>query len=248
MILMLLGLGFLFSGVKWHAWARRCFGLWLILFFIYGTPFLADHFTDTLENAYPVMTEQRLAELDLDEDAPVYIIVLGAGHSPDPRLGFTQMLSESVSMRLIEGVRLYNALPEGRARLVTSASAVHGRLSQAEALKGAAMQLGVPEAHIHTQSTPTNTCEEARAFAAYHGEGAQVIIATAALHQRRAMMLFEQQGVQPFAAPTAFTNKENPDAPPPGFSSYLPRLKNVNQLERVIKEYVGYEWGKRQCG
>lgn len=247
MILMLLGLGFLFSGAKWHAWARRCFGLWLILFFIYGTPFLADHFTDTLENAYPVMTDQRLTELELDDDDPIYIIVLGAGHSPDSRLGFTQMLSESVSMRLIEGVRLYNALPEGQARLVTSASAVHGTLSQAEALKGAAIQLGVPEAHIHTQSTPTNTCEEARAFTADHGEGAQVIIATAALHQRRAMMLFEQQGVRPFAAPTAFVNTRNPDAPPPGLSSYLPRLKNVGQLERVIKEYVGYEWGRRSC-
>ena len=247
MIFMLLGLGFLFLGQKWYVWARRCFALWLMLFFVYGTPFLADHFTDRLENAYPVMNEVRLSALDFQDDDPIYIIVLGAGHSPDPRLGFTQMLGESVSIRLIEGVRLYKALPEGSARLVTSASAVHGTLSQAEALKGAAIQLGVPSHHIETQPSPTNTCEEVRAFVANHGEGARVIIATAALHQRRAMMLFELQGAEPFAAPTGFVNKRNPDAPSPGLSSYLPRPKNVKQLESVIKEYVGYEWGKRRC-
>lgn len=247
MILMLLGLGFLFSGAKWHTWARRCFALWLLLFLVYGTPFLSDYLTDRLENRYPVMDKAQLDELGLSDGNPVYIVVLGAGHSPDPRLGYTQMLGSSVSMRLIEGVRLYHALPEGSATLVTSASAVHGTLSQAEALKGAAAELGVPSHHIKTQPSPTNTCEEARAFVDKHGSGARVIIATSALHQRRAMMLFEQQGARPFAAPTAFANKRNPDAPSPGLRYYLPSRSNVGQLERVIKEYTGYEWGKRRC-
>ncbi|MCH8569052.1 MAG: YdcF family protein [Balneolales bacterium] len=295
--LAIIGLVLLFWGKI--DWAKKVFILLLVLFFVYGTPWLSNSLIDRLENYHPPLTGELLEELQLNnvhrltiesktdlssrseleleseselqqiqsaqafslavEDNGVYqnqdkalhanpirIVVLGAGHSPDPRLAYTQMLGESVSMRLIEGIRLYHALPGSK--LVTSASAVYGELSQAEALRRAAISLGVDEGDISTQDTPRNTCEESRAFAQVHPEGTFVLVSTSALHSRRAVMLFQKQGMDAVAAPAMYVRKINPDRPPRSFHRQLiPRLERVDRLESAIKEIVGYRWDKRTC-
>lgn len=229
----------------WNGYARRALAVFILAWLLYATPFVSGYFTDRLENHYPVLSGEELEQLTpMAEGDSLYIIVLGAGHSPDPRLKPGQMLNRNLTMRLTEAVRLYRELPGSK--LVTSASAVHGTYSQAEALRDAAIGLGVNREDISIQEEPANTCEEARAFVRDHGEGARVIISTSALHQRRAMMLFEQQGASPVAAPAQFINKRYPAR---GFrvSDYVPSIENVTNLDRVMKEYAGYLWNSRRC-
>jgi len=226
-------------------WALYAMGFWGFLFLLYGNPFLAGALVDRLQDYYPVLTSEQIMELRQEAgEQPVHVIVLGAGHTPDPRLKPSQMLTSSVTMRLVEAIRVHRQLPGSR--LVTSASAVHGTYSQAEAVRDAAIALGVDPAAIHIQPDPENTCQEARAFVRDHGPGARVVIATSARHMRRAMMLFEQQGALPVAAPTAYVRKRNPDR---SFDSddWLPSLEHIEDLESVIKEYAGYVWDKRNC-
>ncbi|MEQ8532779.1 MAG: ElyC/SanA/YdcF family protein, partial [Imperialibacter sp.] len=47
-----------------------------------------------------------------------------------------------------------------------------------------------------------NTWEESGEFVGRFGKGTCVVIATDAIHMRRAMMLFKARGLQPIAAPT----------------------------------------------
>lgn len=223
-------------------WARRSFSGLVVLYLIYALPFLSWSLAERMEHRYPVFDMEQVAKLSATEDNPVYIVVLGAGKIADPRLDYNQMLSAAVTMRLMEGIRVHRMIPESY--MVTSASAVHGELSQAEALRQAAIQLGVDASRIYTQDDPTNTCEEAKAFVRDHGVGTRVIIATSALHMRRSMMLFEQFGAEPTAAPTAFRVKRNPDRPF-RVRDYMPSMSNVRLLESTMKENVGYWVGAR---
>ncbi len=175
---------------------------------------------------------------------PVHIIILGSSHTADDRLLPTQMLSDDAAQRVVEALRLYHLLPE--AQLITSASYRYGEYSQAEATRDALISLGVKPEQINTQPGPTSTCDEARAFVRDHGPGTRIIISTSALHMRRAMMVFEQQGASPVAAPAAFIRKQKPEKPfRPG--KLLPSLSNIGELESAINEYAGYVWEKRRC-
>ncbi len=242
-ILLLIVLALLAAGQR--RWGLRALALWVFLFLLYGNPFLAGTLVDRLQDRHPVLTEEGIAELQAEAvDNPVYIIVLGAGHTPDPRLKPSQMLTSSVTMRLVEAIRVHRQLPGSR--LVTSASAVHGTYSQAEALRDAAISLGVEPEAIHIQTDPENTCQEARAFVRDHGAGTRVVVATSARHMNRAMMLFEQQGALPVAAPTSYVRKRNPDRTFDA-EDWLPSLEHIEDLESVIKEFVGYHWDKKRC-
>lgn len=242
-VVLLIVLTLLAAGQR--RWGLRALAVWVFLFLLYGNPFLAGRLADRLQEHHPVLTDERIAAFQqkAGED-PVYIIVLGAGHTPDPRLKPSQMLTSSVTMRLVEGIRVHRQIPGSR--LVTSASAVHGTYSQAEAVRDAAIALGVDPEAIHIQPDPENTCQEARAFVRDHGPGARVVIATSATHMRRAMMLFELQGALPVAAPTSYVRKRNPDRTFDA-GDWLPSLEHIDDLETAIKEYVGYLWDKRSC-
>ena len=174
----------------------------------------------------------------------VYIIILGSSHTPDERLLPTLMLSDNSVQRLVEALRVYWLVPE--ARLITSGRYRYGEYSQAEATRDALISLGVEPGHIHIQPETASTCDEARAFVRDHGPGTRIIISTSALHMRRAMMIFEQVGANPVAAPAAFIRKQKPEDPfRPG--KQLPSLSNIDELESAIKEYVGYVWDQRRC-
>ncbi len=234
----------LFAG--WRRRALQAFAVLFVLWLVYANPFLSGMMVDRLQNSYPVLDGGKLAELQIlaESQEPVFVIVLGSGHTPDARLKPSQMLTELATMRLVEGIRVHRQLPGSR--LVTSASVEYGNYTQAEAMRDAAIALGVDPDDIDIQPDPTTTCEEARAFVRDHGPGARVVVATSATHMRRAMMLFEQQGALPVAAPTAFIRKENPDKPF-SITGWMPSLENIDDLEQAIKEYVGYIWDKRQC-
>lgn len=240
---LIVSVAFLAAGRR--RWGLRVLAVWIVLFLLYANPFLSGRLVDRLENRYPVLTADRIAALQEEAGGdPVHIIVLGAGHVPDPRLQPSQMLEAQVTMRLVEGIRIHRQLPGSR--LVTSASAVHGTYSQAEAVRDAARSLGVDPRAIHMQTDPENTCQEARAFVRDFGPGARVVISTSALHMRRAMMLFEQQGALPVAAPASYVRKRNP-ARAFDPDDWLPSPEHIENLESAFKEYTGYLWDRRNC-
>lgn len=250
---LIFSLGILFLMLGRISWAKKSMVLFLVLFFIYAMPWLPEYMTDRLENTYSTIHDYEINHIvnefiNSDTDN-IYIIVLGAGHSTDPRLSPTSKLSRSVLMRLAEAVRLFKEFDNKilPVQLVTSASGFEGQMTQAAAVAEAAQVFGVPQNRISRLDTPTNTCEEARAFANAFGEGQIVLISTSAIHQRRALMLFEKTGSIPIAAPASFLNPKSPEAPNRWWRTYRPSMRNLNMLKRAIKEFVGYEVGIRTC-
>jgi len=199
------------------------------------------HYPGESEGALTDTSPASASELSPD---PVYIIILGSSHTPDVRLLPTHMLSDNAVQRLVEALRVYRLLPD--AHLITSGRYQHGEYSQAESTRDALISLGVDPGNIHIQPEASSTCDEARTFVRDHGPGARIIISTSALHMRRAMMVFEQQGASPVAAPAAFIRKQKPED---SFrlAKLLPSRGNIGELESAIKEYVGYAWERRRC-
>lgn len=252
-LMLLLGVGIVLLIMNQFIRGRRCLILFLILLFVYGLPWIPEFAADQLENRYPVIDDAALTDItrkfhESGRDS-IFVMVLGAGHSTDPRLGAVQRPGETVMMRLAEAIRLYRELDAAGlpVKLVTSASGHEGQMTQAEAIAQAAAALGVPDNRILRLHEPGNTCEEARAFRTAFGSGQIVLVSSSAIHQRRAVMLFEQTGSRPVAAPALYLNRKSPESPSRWWRRIRPSVRNIDLLERAIKEFTGYQTGLINC-
>lgn len=108
--------------------------------------------------------------------------------------------------------------------------------------------LGVDADAIITQDRSVNTAEEARDNAALLKErgSKRVILVTSAMHMRRAVALFEKQGLEVIPAPTDYSYSDEQWENEITFSwakAYefiVPSIGNIRSLENALKEYLGY--------
>ncbi|HUF67499.1 MAG TPA: ElyC/SanA/YdcF family protein [Longimicrobiales bacterium] len=159
-----------------------------------------------------------------------WILVLGGGAVPDPRLPVTAWLTEASLARLVEGIRLHRAVPGSR--LVVSGAAIDDSVSTAEAMARTAVALGVDLAAIVVEARPRNTAEEADRMAERAG-GRPVVLVTSASHMPRAMMIFERRGLRVIPAPTNYLAPAR-DA---SLRRMVPSASNARKVEGAV-----YEW------
>ncbi len=213
---------------------RRLTTITLMLFVATATAPLPDLLVSLLERRHPVLPE--LAPMDTER--PVYIIVLGSGHTADPALPALGQLSATALQRLTEGIRLQRALPGSL--LITSGYQGRSTHSQADIMRQAAMTLGVDGASVMTQDSPSTTAEEAKFYAGTYGRSSHLVLVTSATHMPRAMYLFQQEGLQPIAAPTGHLIKRDPgQSRSLWFSTH-----NLDKCHKALHEYVGLLWAR----
>ncbi len=222
---------------KKHRPARHLLFTALAWLALISTSPLPDFLLNTLECQYPPLT--NVSAIQADSDAPLYIIVLGAGHTSNPALPLTQQLSETVMQRLLEAVRLHQLLPNSK--LVTSGPMGRQSESQAAVVRKAAMHFGVSPENIDTLSRTSNTLDEARHFRERFGTGQRVVVVTDAVHIPRAMQCFRLSGLEPIAAPTHFVLKEEKSM---RRINLIPESSNIMKMEQVVHEYLGMVWLK----
>lgn len=226
----------LISAVTYLLKKERVFR-WLLLlmvgwFFVITTPMVPMYMLKSLEDRYEPL---KFPEDKLNTAQEIHIVVLGAGYFGTNRFPATTTLQSTTLKRLIEGVRLYNTLPNSK--LITSGPySFHNKPSQAEVAKSAAISLGVSPDDIFTQYEPYTTLEEAEIYAAKFYSGQQVIIVTDAAHMPRSMYEFEKLIDNPIAAPTSysFTYKGMSI----GDFSMVPSYSNIGKLSRALNEYA----------
>ncbi len=208
--------------------------LWLLV--ITSSP-LPNALIASLEDPYPVFRWYDHPNL---KKANPYIVVLGAGHTYDSTLLPIHQLSGRVRGRLLEAYRLYRNTEN--AHIVTSGpDAYYRSRSQGKALANSAVQLGVDPADTSYISNGYNTRTEAKWFSKRFPDQDTVIIATDAIHMRRACFWFRHYGVEPSPAPTNFMIKRDPYDPDKPFISFS--RSNIDRLGKAFKEYVGYWYG-----
>jgi len=183
-----------------------------------------------LENRYDVFDGQFSCE----EHGRLHILVLGGGHSSDPRMPATNQLSQEALGRLVEGVRLHQKHPGSI--LILSGYAGRDPVSNAEVMFRAALILGVNARQMHILPEPRNTRQEAIAYHNRFGIHHPLILVTSASHMPRAMIWFRKAGLTPVPAPTNHMIKKGPSAK---IRWWVPATRFIELTDRAVYEYAG---------
>lgn len=155
------------------------------------------------------------------------IVVLGCKHYEDPDLPFADNWHHCSLTRNLQAAVMYLHQPK---TIYTSGGVLKKRhRSESDANKAFLVGLGIPEKHVKTVATGTNTAEEAQALSAIL-RGKSVALVTSASHQRRAGNYFRQKGIQVIPVPVDYLTQAQM---PWGW----PSAEALNVSQRAI-----YEW------
>ncbi len=192
-----------------------------------------------LESQFPPVPE-LLADAPLPAALAAcrYVVVLGSGHTDAEGFSANNQLSLPAQSRILEGVRLWRALPN--AMLVVSGPGRDGQPTHAEILTRAAVALGVPRTHIVQVATARDTEDETGELRRIAGD-TPVALITSAWHMPRAIALARHTGLRVAACPADFTAVPRAD----GWSigDYLGW--DAGALQRstwAVRERLGWAW------
>jgi uncharacterized SAM-binding protein YcdF (DUF218 family) len=208
------------------------------LLILLSTTFISSGLLTPLERRYPAVLhpEQISWEGHSLETSPRWIVVLGGGHVSDPRLPPNSQISGAALGRVVEGVRLYKAIPGSK--LLLSGGKVFDSVPEAQVMARIAMLLGVKPRDIRLEPDSRDTAEEAEIIAKMLGRE-KFILVTSAAHMPRAMALFEKCGLRPLPAPTDYLDRQSQEFSP---GSFFPRASSLGQVETAMHEYLGLAW------
>lgn len=204
-------------------------GVALLIGFGYGA--LPTVLMAPLENRYPPF------QVANPEDDIRWVVVLGGGHTEDPRLSANSQLGAATLSRLIEGIRIHRLLPGSK--LILSGGNPFGTVSNAEVMGDAALMLGIDQENIVLETISKDTKDEAVLVQKIVQRDGFILV-TSAGHMPRSMALFHKLGMAPVPGPAEFLVKEGEDYLSPGM--FFPGADNLVTAGRAIYEYMGLAW------
>lgn len=231
LVILLALLGLLLSLFNRRRSARLTLGLSFVLFFVFTVEPFAHWLILPLESRYePVTQLEAFGNIR-------WVLVLGSGASDNKEDPPTTRLSGVASLRLSEGLRLHNALPEST--LILSGGSVFGDAPSATVMSRAAEALGAEPGRLRIHPNPRNTLEEADLMKKAVGEEPFLLV-TSASHMPRAMLLAREAGLNPIPAPTVLQTTTQSNARDPAY--YLPSSDGLAMSESAIHEYLAILW------
>ena len=198
---------FLFLGLSWF------------LFFSFQP--ISNALLEPLENTHKALLETPKVN---------YILVLGSGHKSDESLSITSQVKMVGINRLVEGIRHYKNLEN--AKLIVSGYGSNDENSHAFMQERLAISLGVKKEDIIRLDTPKDTKEEAIEAKKIIGND-KFILVTSASHMKRAVLLFQKEGLEVLPSPTNHLAYKDDS-----YSAYF-CAKNIRNSETAIHEYLG---------
>jgi uncharacterized SAM-binding protein YcdF (DUF218 family) len=209
-----------------------------VLLLLLSLPCISEQFLTPLERRYPALLhpEKISWEGQKSGTSPKWIVVLGGGHVSDPSLPASSQISPAALGRVVEGVRLYKAIPGSK--LLFSGGRVFDPVPEAEVMAQIAGLLGVKLQDISLESDSRDTADQAEIIAKRIGRE-RFILVTSACHMPRSMALFRKRGLQPIPAPTDFQVRESQGFDP---NRFFPQATSLGQVETALHEYLGLAW------
>jgi uncharacterized SAM-binding protein YcdF (DUF218 family) len=193
---------------------------------------ISDGLLRPLEYQYPPL-------LSLENIKNVkWIVVLGGGHTSDPKLPVTGQLSEASLVRLVEAIRIHNGLP--KSKLILSGGGAFEKISNAQVLADVAIAIGVKKEDLILEDISKDTEDEVRLVREIVGQDRFVLV-TSASHMPRSIALFKKVGMHPIPAPTDYLVKESQKMSP---GIFYPGVSGLSKAERAFYEYLGLAWSK----
>ncbi|MCR4320352.1 MAG: YdcF family protein [Candidatus Brocadiaceae bacterium] len=237
--LFIIGLVLLLFTQKQRA-GKLIISIGMILFTFLSYEAIPNILLKPLESQYSSLMLTTPSDPTTDDIVPSvkWIVVLGGGNIPDPKIPVTSQLSETSMVRLIEAVRLHNRIPESK--LILSGGGVFGLVPEAETMSTVAKAIGVNQEDLILETDSKDTEDEARLIKPIVGND-KFILVTSASHMPRSMGMFRKLGMYPIAAPTDYMVKERQGISP---SDFFPNSGSLRKAEGVIHEYLGIFWAK----
>jgi len=166
-----------------------------------------------------------------------WIVVLGGGHAPDPKLPVTARLPSDALTRVVEGIRLHRELPNSK--LLLSGSGSHG-FTDAGCMADVAEVLGVDRQDMILESKSRDTKDQARLIRSIVGESPFILV-TSATHLPRSVALFRKQGMDPIPAPSGLRVRRQKFF---SRATFYPGAGALKRVESAFYEYLGMAWAK----
>lgn len=164
------------------------------------------------------------------------IVLLGGAMRGDAHMGSLPDMNQQAD-RLVQAAALYKA---GKAPLLLLSGGAHPEnRPEAEQMRDILRVMGVPPGALLLETQSRTTYDNARFSAAMlRQRGVQrVILVTSAFHMRRAVAVFDAQGIEVIPVPTDFQRLVS-------VSSGLglaPSVTNLNRTTLALHELVGYQ-------
>jgi len=236
LLFLFLGLAIMkFSRRKAAPRVGRCLVLLgTLMLLVFSSPLLANALTYSLESRVPVPAQDALSTLDV-------IVVLGGGGYPSGGFREEAELVGRAYPRLYHGVRLFL---QGHARLLAFCGGAigEGAESEAEIMKAMAMQLGVPEDRILTETTSANTMQNVTRLAELlpAGSGRRIGLVTSATHMLRSARTFTSQFPDDTIVPVPVHHQYDPS--PWRIRDLRPSVTALERSTAAIHEWIGLLW------
>jgi uncharacterized SAM-binding protein YcdF (DUF218 family) len=207
-----------------------CLTVGVIGLLIISTPLIPRWLTYRLESNYAVVNK-------IDKNIK-WIVVLSGGRADARDYPENAQLYSATIKRMVEGVRLYRQIPG--AKLLLSGGGYTPNVTEAEGLKLLAQWFGIPIEDVLIEKKSKNTAAQAINIKKML-KTKPFYLVTSATHMPRSMLLFEQQGMTPVAAPTDFTLYWDDERVA---KRLLPSGQNVVYTTILLHEYLGTLWAK----
>jgi uncharacterized SAM-binding protein YcdF (DUF218 family) len=213
-------------------------GTLLLLLFSYSA--FSDHLLRRLERRYPSLGPAKSNGFTVGQPGvPVgWIVILGGGHTADPKVPLSSQLEHSTLVHVVEGFVRYKENPGSK--LIVSGGRVNSKLSDAEVMSKVAQAIGIPNRDIILEDQSLDTEDEARLIKPLVQNDAFILV-TSASHMPRSIALFESYGMHPIPAPSDYLVRDTDSFTP---DSLFPEPGALLKSTRAIYEYLGLAWLK----
>lgn len=213
-------------------------GIFILALFSFSP--ISDIFLGPLEyqyESYYKEASQTVSQIGRKSEIK-YVVVLGGGHIPDPKIPITSQINPEPLVRLVEGIRICRENPGSR--LILSGGGSFPTIPEAKLMADMAEILGIETDRMIIEPASQDTKDQARFIKAIVGQHPFVLV-TSAMHMPRSMALFKGQGMNPVPAPVGHLVREDPGL---RLRSIFPNADALSGLEKAIHEYLGIIWAK----
>ncbi|MCJ8273366.1 MAG: YdcF family protein [Psychrosphaera sp.] len=214
---------------KKNGLSKFIMGLAITTLYLLSTPYGANQVLAPLEFKYAKFKQP---------DLPLaYIVVLGCAHQNNEFLPPSSRLAPCSQIRVLEGLELYQNNPGSKVFFSGGGHGNENSLAQNMAIM--AKKIGIASADIIIEERVYNTSEEA-SYLASEIVDAQAALVTSAAHMPRAMLLFENQGLDLIPAPTDYLIRERITSHQLRY--FIPEVTNLAKVNAAAHEYYGFWW------
>ncbi|MBI3755042.1 MAG: YdcF family protein [Deltaproteobacteria bacterium] len=218
---------------RYSQWGKILIFIGLLTLYLLSIRPVSDALIEPLEYSFPSIQKPSLMSKSL-------IIVLGGGATDLSWRGINAQPSRTSVARLAYGITLYRqALDSDLVISGGSGDPESPHISEANAMKDAAVSLGISEKNIIVEGNSRNTIESVKALKSLVGER-NTILVTSAFHMKRAAAMFKRIGIDVIPAPTDYRSEQKRLT----FYSFIPHAGSLENSSTALYEYMALIWYK----